>query len=274
MIRGFLLVFLAMAMVLPGCRRGPKEYKQNTPEAVIQSMSEMVKDGNTRRLHELFYAEDEDMRFALRRFGRMCGRLAELAQTIGEAYPEEVEELRKQTEEAAAKGEATNILSRFTQSAFQNRRQRNQPSSNPGDTFNLAFRQLLANPYASFERASDHLTTATVSDEFVGLLWDGKPILPPFGIMMRQDVDGKWYIVLPLDLPILTRYRPRTKEQWEIAGYLMRAWENAAVDLKAKIEAGDLRNLDEVASEAGAMILPPTMMIGIAYSSQFKNDGD
>ncbi len=275
MIRSFLCVLLLMALVFPGCRRGPKEYKQDTPEAVIQSMEAMVKDGNTRRLHELFYAEDENMRLALRRFGRMCGRLAELAQTIGETFPEEVEELRKQTEEAAARGEATNILSRFSQSAFQSQRNRGrQRQSNPGDAFNLAFRQLLSNPYASFEQATDRLTTITVSDEFEGLLWDGKPILPPFGIMMRQDVDGKWYIMLPMDLPIVTKYRPRTKEQWEIAGYLMRAWENAAVDLKAKIEAGDLRNLDEVAGEAGAMILPPTMMIGIAYSSLFKNDGD
>ncbi len=266
------LVMASLAVV--GCRRGPKEYKQDTPEAVIQSMEAMVEDGQTRRLHELFYAEDEDMRLALRRFGRMCGRLAELAEAIGKAYPEEVEALRKQTEEAAARGEATNILSRFSQSAFQNRRNRNQQRSSPGDAFNLAFRQLLSNPYASFEQATDRLSTIPVSDEYVGLLWDEKPILPPFGIMMRQDVDSKWYIMLPLDLPIVTKYRPRTEEQWLIAGYLMKAWENAAVDLKTKIEAGDLRNLDEVASEAGAMILPPTMMIGIAYSSQFKQDGD
>ncbi|MFI4873048.1 MAG: hypothetical protein ACIARQ_14635 [Phycisphaerales bacterium JB061] len=274
MARWLLCLCLAVTLAAAGCRRGPKEYKQDTPEQVIESLEAMVKDGNTRRLHELFYAEDEDMRLALRRFGRMCGRLAELAETIGETYPDEVADLRKQTEEAAARGEATNILSRFSQSAFQNRRNRNQQRSNPGDAFNLAFRQLLSNPYASFEQATDRLSTIPISDGYVGLMWDEKPMLPPFGIMMRQDVDEKWYIVIPMDLPIITKYRPRTKEQWEIAGYLMRAWENAAVDLKAKIEAGDLRNLDEVAQEAGAMILPPTMMIGIAYSSQFKDDGD
>lgn len=273
MARLLLCLLLSVAFAVVGCRRGPKEYKQDTPEHVIESLEAMVEDGNARRLHELFYAEDEDMRLALRRFGRMCGSLAELAKTIGEEFPEEVEELRKQTEEAAARGEATNILSRFSQSAFQNRRNRNQPRNNPGDAFNLAFRQLLSNPYASFENASERLSTVPVSDGFVGLMWDDKPLLPPFGIMMRED-GGKWYIVLPLDLPIITKYRPRTEEQWTIAGYLMRAWENAAKDLKAKIEAGDLRNLDEVAQEAGVMLGPPTLMIMAAYSSQFKDDTD
>lgn len=269
--RAAVCVALALVVGVAGCRRGPKEYAQGTPEEVVASLEAMVREGETRRLHELFYAEDEDMRLALRRFGRMCGRLAELAVAIREAYPEEVAELRKETEAAAARGEATNILSRFTRSAFQNRRNRGQPRTNVGDSFNLAFRQLLTDPYGSLEGASDRITTAPVSDGFVGMLWDGQPMLPPFGVMMREE-GGKWYIVLPLDLPIVTKYRPRTKEQWEIAGYLMRAWENAAVDLRAKIEAGDLRNLDEVAQEAGAMILPPTMMIGIAYSKQFEDD--
>lgn len=273
MSRTLVSLLLVACVALASCRRGPKEYPQDTPDAVVSSLEAMVKEGQAQRLHELFYAEDEQMRLALRRLGRMLGSLAELAQTIAKAFPEEVEELRKETEAAAARGEATNILSRFTQSAMQNRRNRNQPRSNPGDAFNLAFRQLLSNPYASFEQASERITTVPVSDGFAGMLWDGKPMLPPFGIMMREDA-GKWYIVLPLDLPIVTKYRPRTEEQWLIAGYLMRAWENAAVDLKAKIEAGDLRNLDEVAQEAGAMLLPPTMMIGIAYSSQFKDDGE
>ena len=135
MARVLLCLLLSAVFTVVGCRRGPKEYRQDTPEHAIESLEAMVKDGNTRRLHELFYAEDEDMRLALRRFGKMCGSLAELAKTIGETFPEEVEDLRKQTEEAAARGEATNILSRFSQSAFQNRRKPNQQRSNPGDAF-------------------------------------------------------------------------------------------------------------------------------------------
>lgn len=265
-----LLVFLVFAIVVPGCRRQPKQYAQGTPEELIQSLEDMVKDGNARRLHELFYCEDENMRLALRRFGRMAGRLAELAETINKVYPEEVADLQKQAEEAAANGQATSILGRLTQGAMQSRRQRSQ--GNPGDAFNSAFRQLLSNPYSSFEQASERLTAMELTEDYAGLMWDGKPLLPPFGIKLRRDIDDRWYIEIPMDLPVITKYRPRTDEQWLIAGYLMRSWENAAVDLKTKIEAGDLRNLDEVAGEAGAMILPPTMMIGIAYSSQFKDD--
>ena len=269
-----LAAVLVLLLVVPGCRRQPKQYSQKTPEALIQSLEDMVKDGNTRRLHELFYCEDEHMRLALRRLGRMTGRLAELAETINTAYPEEVAELTKQAEEAVANGQATSLMGKLAQGAMQSRRSRRSTSEGEqGDAFNAAFRQLLANPYASFEQAGERLTAMELTDDYAGLMWDEKPLLPPFGIKLRRDVDEKWYIQIPMDLPIITKYRPRTQEQWMIAGYLMRAWENAAVDLKAKIEAGDLRDLDEVAGEAGAMILPPTMMIGIAYASQFE-DGD
>ncbi|RNC81481.1 MAG: hypothetical protein ED559_06725 [Phycisphaera sp.] len=264
-----LLVVLIVVSCVAGCRRQPKQYDQSSPEAVIESLEAMVKDGNTQRLHELFYAEDDDMRLALRRFGRMAGRLAELAVAINEAFPEEVEKLKEDAEEAAANGQATSIMARLSQGMM---RQRRSPNSNPGDTFNSAFQQLLTNPYDSFEQASDRLTAMEIGEGYAGLMWDGKPLLPPFGIKIREDVDDKWYIELPLDLPIVTKYRPRSEEQWLIAGYLMKSWENAAVDLKTQVEDGKFRNIDEVAQEAGAMVLPPTLMIGIAYSSQFKED--
>ncbi|GAB5495244.1 MAG: hypothetical protein Phyf2KO_03240 [Phycisphaerales bacterium] len=264
-----LLVILVVVSCVSGCRRQPKQYDQSSPEAVIESLEAMVKDGNAQRLHELFYAEDEDMRLALRRFGRMAGKLAELAVTINEAFPDEVAKLQKDAEEAAQNGQATSIMARLSQGMM---RQRQSPNSNPGDTFNAAFQQLLTNPYSSFEQASDRLSTMEIAEGYAGLMWDGKPLLPPFGIKIREDIDDKWYIELPLDLPFVTKYRPRTEEQWLIAGYLMKSWENAAVDLKAQVEDGKFRNIDEVAQEAGAMVLPPTLMIGIAYSSQFKDD--
>jgi hypothetical protein len=269
MTRLILLVLVFVALV-PSCRRQPKQYSQKTPEALIQSLEDMVKDGNASRLHELFYCEDENMRMALRRFGRMTGRLAELAEAVNEAFPDEVAELQKQAEEAAANGQATSLLGRLSQGAMQSRRQQSQ--GNQGDAFNAAFRQLLSNPYSSFEQASDRLTAMELTDDYAGLMWDGKPLLPPFGIKLRRDIDDKWYIQIPMDLPIVTKYRPRTEEQWMVAGYLMLAWKNAAVDLKAKIEAGDLRNLDEVAAEAGTMILPPTLMIGISYGNLVKDN--
>ncbi|PHQ79918.1 MAG: hypothetical protein COB69_06975 [Phycisphaera sp.] len=266
-----LAAVLILVVLVPGCRRQPKQYSQKTPEALIQSLEDMVKEGNAHRLHELFYCEDDNMRLALRRFGRMTGRLAELAEAVNEAYPDEVAELTKQAEEAAANGQATSLMGKLAQGAMQSRRRGSQGGQE--DAFSSAFRQLLANPYASFEQASDRLTALELTEDYAGLMWDKKPLLPPFGIKLRRDVDDKWYIQIPMDLPIITKYRPRTEEQWMIAGYLMRSWENAAVDLKAKIEAGDLRDLDEVAGEAGAMLLPPTMMIGIAYESLFE-DGD
>ena len=265
-IRATILLLILSSAV--GCRRGETAYPQSTPDEVVESLEAMVKAGDARRIPELIYAEDDNMRLALRRFGRLAGRLQELAAAIQKAFPDEVEQLRKDTQAAADRGEATSIMGSLAQSAMQSRRSR-QPE-NPGDSMNLALRRFLIDPYTSFEQASDRFSTVEIGDDTAGLLFDGQIILAPFGITMRRDVDDKWYIVLPLDIPMASKYRPRTAEQWEIAGYLMRAWENVAVDLKAKIESGELRSLDAVAQEAGVMLMPPTMMIGIAYSKSLE----
>ncbi|HED53925.1 MAG TPA: hypothetical protein ENJ00_06955 [Phycisphaerales bacterium] len=267
-----LVAILVLACLLAGCRRVETVYPQGSPDEVIQSLEAMVKAGDARRIPDLIYAEDDDMRLALRRFGRLAGRLQELGEAIQKAFPEEVEKLRKDTLAAAERGEATSIMGSLAQSAMKSRRSRRQ--ENPGDSMNLALRRLLVDPYTSFEQASDRFSTVELSDDTAGLLFDGQIILAPFGIMMRRDIDEKWYIVLPLDIPILSKYRPRTAEQWLIAGYLMRAWENVAADLKAKIESGELRSLDAVAQEAGIMLTPPTMMIGIAYSKSLEEGSE
>ena len=269
-------VGVGLFVLVPAWRSASRVYDRSSPEAVVESLASMIESGEPGRVPELFFAETDPMRQAMARLGRLIDELVLLAQAVQAEMPEEVELLRKDAEEAAERGEATGLLGRFAQGAMQQRRSRNRSSGgNPGDAFNLAVRQLLAQPLGSLEDARDRLSAVELTDTTAGLLWDGQPVLPPFGVSMVLDESaGEWSIVLPLDLPFVSRYRPRTETQWQIVSYLMRAWENAARDVRLKIEAGEIRTLDQAASEAGAMVMPPTLMIGVAYAKQMEeSDG-
>ncbi|MEM8757179.1 MAG: hypothetical protein AAGF47_05280 [Planctomycetota bacterium] len=269
---GFLAaVAVGLFVLVPAWQAAPRVYDRSSPEAVVESFATMVETGDAGRIHELLFVESESMRAAYARLGAMADELLRLAATLEQRMPEEIDRLRAEAEEAAERGEATGFLGRVTQGLAQQRRRPNRDNRERDRAFNLAVRQLLASPLSSFEEARGRLTTVSITDDAAGLLWDGAPVLPPFGVsMVRDPGDQTWSIVLPLDLPLLSRYRPRTDQQWQIAAYLFQAWENAARDIRLKVDAGEIRNLDQAASEAGAMVLPPTVMIGVAYAKQLE----
>ncbi|MGP1271864.1 MAG: hypothetical protein ACTS22_00875 [Phycisphaerales bacterium] len=267
---------VGMFLLVPAWLDRPRVYDRSSPDAVVDSLATMVETGEAGRIPELLFAESDPMRQALARLGRLIDELGLLAASIEREMPREVELLRKDAEEAAERGEATSLLSRFARGAMQQRRSRNRNAeSNPGDAFNLAVRQLLAQPLGTLVESRERLTTMPLTDTTAALLWDGQPVLPPFGVSMVLDESaGQWSIVLPLDLPFVSRFRPRTETQWQIVSHLFRAWENAARDVRLKIESGEIRTLDQAASEAGAMVMPPTLMIGVAYAKQMEeSDG-
>ncbi|MEO1584373.1 MAG: hypothetical protein AAFR96_07370 [Planctomycetota bacterium] len=267
---------VGLVVVVPRWLDAPRAYGHSTPEELVESFASMVEAGEVERIPELIYAEDEAMRLMLRQMGVTLREVRALGDAVNGAFPEDVQRLRRDAEEAASRGEATSLLGRLGRSVGRaGGGRRSGGRTNPGDAINLAVRDLLASPYAAFDEARERLTTIEVNDGQAALMWDGQMVLPPFGVSLKRDErDGDWYIVLPLDLPFLTQYRPRTETQWQIAAYMMQAWRNAAIDLREGIESGELRSLDAVASKAGATVGPTTVMIGLAYSKQFDEDED
>lgn len=272
-------VAAGLFLIVPRWQERPREYDHSSPEALVDAFATMVESGEVERLPELVWAEDEPMRQALAQLGALLREMRLLGLAVNEAFPEEIRQLRSDVEDAAARGEATSLLGRLSNSVMPGRSNRSRGGRrNQGDAINLAIRTLLASPYETLDEARGRLTVLEINEGLGGLMWDGQMVLPPFGMSVKQDLGeggtGDWYIVLPLDLPFLNRYRPRTEDQWFIAGALMQAWRNAAADLREGVEEGSIRSLDEVASELGATVGPPTVMIGIAYAKQFENDED
>ncbi|MEL6498108.1 MAG: hypothetical protein AAF937_00890 [Planctomycetota bacterium] len=277
---GFLAALVVgLFLIVPRWQQTREEYSHATPDELIASFATMIESGDVGRIPELVWAEGEPMRGALAQMGALFREMRLLGLAVNEAFPAEVERLKRETEAAAARGEATDLLGRLGRSVVPGQRNRGQRSDGArGDGLNVTFRALLASPYDALEDARDRLSVLEINEGLGGLMWDGQMVLPPFGLSVKQDLSaggtGDWYIVLPLDLPFVSKYRPRTEEQWFIAGKLLQAWTNAAVDLRGGIESGAIRSLSEATSELGATVGVPTAMIAVAYSKQFEDGGN
>ncbi|MEL6795346.1 MAG: hypothetical protein AAFO89_00830 [Planctomycetota bacterium] len=270
-------VVAGLFIIVPRWQERPRQYSHGTPEELVDAFATMIEQGDVDRIPELIWAEDEAMRQTLAQLGALLAEMQLLGLSVNDAFPGEVDRLRREAEEAAARGEATSLLGRLGQSAMPGRGNQSRRPGGQGDSINLAIRALLASPYETLDEARDRLTVLEINEGLGGLMWDGQMVLPPFGMSVKQDLleggTGDWYIVLPLDLPFVSRYRPRTEQQWFIAGALMQAWRNAAVDIREGIESGSIRSLSEATSELGATVGVPTAMIAVAYSKQFEDSG-
>lgn len=259
---------LAMAALLPACRREPS-YSQATPDDVIQSAKLMAKNGRADRLTDLIYADNEDMRGLYKRLGVLLGSVQKLAVTLNEKFPKEVAELRAKAEQAAKEGKASSLMSRLGGEARRSAQRAARGEQNSGDAMNATLKQLLTDPYGWLNENSSKLTSSPVNDELVAVLWDGKPIMPPLGLVMKKSGE-KWYIVLPTNLPVVSGFMPKTKDEFSIWGSLIRTFDNAVVELNKDVKTGKIRSVEGVAREAGEKAFVPVAFGLIAYNQAME----
>lgn len=254
----------AAVMMVAGCRREPA-YSQATPDDVVQSAKLMVKNGRADRLSDLIYAENADMRALYQKLGRLMRSAQRLAVTLNEKFPKEVAELRAKAEKAAKEGKGSGLLGRLTGEARRSaRRAATGERPNQGDAMDSAFKQILTDPYAWLDEHSSKLSTLPVNDDMASVLWDNKPVLPPLGLVMKKDA-GKWYLVLPTNLPGVSSIMPKTKDEFAIWGSLIRTFDNAFIELDRDVRSGKTRSVDDVARAAGEKAFVPAAIGFIAY---------
>lgn len=270
------LVLLApLLLVLASCG---DPYDRSTPEETIAAAKQVVSEGRADRLGRFIYAENEDMRRLMNRFGVFLGNVQKLGNTVQEKFPDEIAAMRRAAEEAAARGETTNFFSQLaTQMNRGNQRARaNRRGGPPGgaenvrmrNAFDALMKQVLADPYAwarEVDGAAERLTTVPINDTTVALLYDGEPVLAPIGMTMRLADDEKWYFVLPTNLPGVSNFMPKTKEQFQIFGGLIKVFDQVVIDLRTEVESGRIQNLDALASAAGEKAFIPIAMTFFAY---------
>lgn len=268
LVRGLGCLAVAWLLTLGGC--GRDAYPQSTPEAVIASARTMIENGDAEELHRLIHAPTPEMRGLLARTSRLLGHGEDLARQIQKSFPKEVEELRARTEQAAREGKPTSLLAQFTREARAGQRRRGRAREESRRAFDDALTMLFADPYVFLRKSEGRLTTTYLTDDSVALLWDGKPILPPLGMAVKQDSDGKWYIMLPTSAPVVGNYMPRSPEEYKVFASLIAVLDKTVVDLTREVQSGQLQSLEAVSRRAGEMTFLPAVLTFYAYQKQVE----
>ncbi len=228
------------------------------------------------------------MRRWLNTLGRLTGDLETLSSSLQAKFPAEVAELRRKAEEAAKQGKASSLIGQLAQQARGGNR--NQVSVGTGgrrrpgpqdarageqqrDAFNDGITRLFADPFAFLDDAEGKLTVVAIDDETAAVQWDGKPVLAPLGMVMQKDEDGKWYFVLPTNVPGAAKFMPQSKEQWDILGKLVVTLDKMVIDLDKEVKDGRLASLSAVSRRAGEMTFVPAVMVIYAYGKYTEGEG-
>lgn len=267
--RSLLLVLAALMLgVFGGCDNSAG-YSQDTPEDVIRTARLMVERGDVRRLPNLVYADTPEMRKILNRMGVFFENLRVLGIELNKAFPEDIAAIRAEAEKSAAGGKATSLLSALSGNGgmaalMRPRGPGNTPSAGE-EMFNRFAKEFFSDPFAFLEKGSERIGTAFVADDKRALLFDEQPILPPIGLVLQRQED-KWFLVLPTNLPGVSNFMPRTKEEFSIWGSLITTFDKAIIDLTKDVRDRSLPSLDQVARKAGEKAFIPAAMVVFAYT--------
>jgi len=109
-----------------------------------------------------------------------------------------------------------------------------------------------------------------IDDERVAVLWDEKPVFPPFGLVMQQD-RGQWTVVLPWkSIPMASRFLPQTPDEYAIWGAVFQAVDNVVIDLTRDVNEGRLTSLASLSRATGQKAAPVIAGCMIAYGKALE----
>lgn len=272
---------LLSVTVMGGCER-KKRYSQATPDDVIESAVAMIKDGQSRQLGNLIYAESPEMRSMLDRLGILLGNMQSLARAVEQRFPEEMAALRDKTAQAAADGSALSLLDQLgggnrgasggKRSVTISNRGVNVGGGGGGPNLDESqmeelFNRLFADPYGWIERNAARLSTTKVADDLAMVLLDGEPIIPGLGLPMRKEGD-KWYLAMPTNVPGVSNVWPRTKQQWSILSSVVVVLDKTVRDMERDVIAGQTATLSSLGIEARKKVIIPGALAFAAYGKE------
>lgn len=276
--RLFVLSMVVALAFSPGAGCGRKRsYSQSTPDDVVRSAVEMVKNGDTKQLGQLIYADSAEMRIFLDRLGDLFGHMQLLAAAVDQKFPAEMEELKRKAAEAVAQGKADPLLSAVAGAASgmggRGRRGANREPPSLGnrpvdeDQAMDLMNRLFADPYGWIERNAGRLSALKTTDDTASVMLDDKPLIPVVGLPMRME-DQKWYIALPTTFPGIADVMPRGKEQWSILCSTVKVLDRTVIEMTADVKSGGVTTLDSLGKRAREKAMLPAAIAFAAYGKE------
>lgn len=304
-----LVLLVGVTVIALGCER-KREYAQDTPDGVLKSAVQMVKEGNSKQLPSLIYADSAEMRATLDGFGELLGNMQKLSRAVEARFPQEIAEMKRIAAEKVASGEAGSIFDKVVNQGTQ-RRPSSGPSvqigtakdlgvsdSGPGvrvqiggkpppgvemprtpgeradmrDEFRDLINRLFADPYGWLEQNGEKLSTIQVTDEMATIMYDNQPLMGGMTLPMQKH-DGKWYVALPLTLPPMNQIMPRTTAQWSILRSVVQVLNKTVIDMTADVQSGRVNNLDSLGRNAQEKVMFPALIAFGAYGKEMDVSG-
>ncbi|MCC6909257.1 MAG: hypothetical protein IT430_15055 [Phycisphaerales bacterium] len=241
---------LLACLALPGCRR--RSYSQASADATVQSLADMLKDGNVRQIPSLIRAQDPKMQELLDRLGPLFDRLYKLSETLQEKYPNEVEGLLARAAEAGSEKLAASGR-----------------TSRSGEQWRDRMTLIIADPFGTMDREMARVSTIYVDDETYALTIDGQPAFG-VGILIRQAEDGKWYFHLPEYIPGLSSQMPQTDYEWRIMNSMFKSVTNGVEWTERRIAEENAGQLEEIWAQLALDVGPQLVMQWGLYEQATK----
>jgi hypothetical protein len=241
-------------------------YPQSSPDDVLRAAVAMIKNGETRKLSNLIYADTPEMRTVLNQLGEVLESMQHLSVSSAKRFPAEFQKLQDDALAAAEDPKNKSLVSQFMigMNEFGNGKSTGRKPN--ADDVRNAFSAILADPFGWIDRNAARLSTVKTADDTASIMFDGQPAIPVVGLPMKLE-NGKWYINLPLSVPPMSSVMPRTRQQWSILGSVLKVTDNAMIDLRKDVDAGRVTGLKNLTDRFQDKVLFP---IAIAFASYAK----
>jgi len=257
------ILSIGVALVLIGCERPPEQYSRSSPEAVVDSAILMVQRSEAERLTELVYAENIQMRALLNQIGLTLGAMEKLADAIKEKFPEELAAMRARIEADGGKSIIEQLIGSAQGSPFD--------GPGGGEMFREVAMQIFADPYGWIENHGDKLDVIYLADDTYGVMYDGKVLLQPWGLLVKQQTDG-WYLMLPTNLPGARQILPDTDDEYMLWGSMFKTVENGVMDMTNDVRKGRTTSMNQLGQSAIEKFAIPAVMVAYAYAKYAEED--
>ncbi len=246
------MLLIGALVSLTSCWGRKGTYDQTTPEATVESLTEMIKNGDLPRIPELIQAEDEMLTRTLRSTAVILLRMQALSEKIKKEYPDEVDALFERIKKDAME---------TVQKKGEERGQ-----TDWGDRLQA----FLIDPGSMFDEQTSRIGVAYVDDETYAVTFDGQPAFG-VGMLIRQNPDDlNWYFVWPENIPGLNTKMPKTDAEWKILRSLLKSVANGVEWTEKTIDEGKAKDLDAVWEQTMRNVGPNLAIGWMLYERALK----
>jgi hypothetical protein len=245
---------LPVAAMVGGC--ADPTYDTSTPEALLDSMQQAVKDGRYQDLPGFIEIAARDIEFAdgvteESAIGDVKKKLSDMLGQLGRVSTKLKPLVEKDTQRA--KKEVNRFSDRFG--------------------FGPIVENIITDPFKVLDESRDKLAAEDLGDGTAALSYDGNPIAG--GFVALVETGGGWRVTVPIELVQSNEYWPQTRHEWAVIASLMLAMENSLDMFEDELDTGKFKSLDQASERVGRLLGESVIVQSVIYASmKGKDAGD